>query len=214
VEASDAIPASPAPSLPIMTATPQRYWDTQNSNSIKSIVESNTKLLDHAVGTIANMYYDNSGGSKFSQEDFYENWKVLKSRSAYDNTCKINNNNFQGRNDKTHKNNQCYDAEDGITSAEAKKKATTTKPLLTDDDINRFITSKHLAPPPLNAFTSRENAVLGLRWLVVSSKRLLSRIFAYYYLLQIKGASFPESLKHSKLVKKRSPRWMIHTANT
>eukprot|EP00815_Leptocylindrus_aporus_P009165 CAMPEP_0116050188 /NCGR_PEP_ID=MMETSP0322-20121206/229_1 /TAXON_ID=163516 /ORGANISM="Leptocylindrus danicus var. apora, Strain B651" /LENGTH=627 /DNA_ID=CAMNT_0003532685 /DNA_START=420 /DNA_END=2303 /DNA_ORIENTATION=- len=60
----------------------QRYWESMTSNDVAAIRKANEKLLDHAVGTINNLYYDHSGGNNFFQGDFYKRWKDVK-KSAY-----------------------------------------------------------------------------------------------------------------------------------
>ena len=58
----------------------QRYWDILNTNpaSSPSTIGANEKLLDQAVGTIMTMYYDNTGGARFSTKDMYDRWKVMR----------------------------------------------------------------------------------------------------------------------------------------
>ena len=55
-----------------------RYWTSLTSNDIQQIQTANEKLMDHAVGTITTMYYDNSGGINFSPKDLYDRWKVMR----------------------------------------------------------------------------------------------------------------------------------------
>jgi len=61
----------PPPSSP-------RYWDAINSETPSLIATANEKLIDHAVGTINTMYYDNTGGFKFNTKEMYQNWRVLR----------------------------------------------------------------------------------------------------------------------------------------
>ena len=60
----------------------QRYWESMSSGDINVIRNANEKLLDHAVGTINNLYYDHTGGNDFTREDFYKVWRKLK-HAAY-----------------------------------------------------------------------------------------------------------------------------------
>lgn len=171
-------PTAPTPPHPpVAITTSQRYWDAQNSNNVDSIIESNMKLLDHAVGTIVNMYYDNSGGSQFAQQDLYDNWKLLKSRasttvmnheSTRDDGQRRNDNSNAERNNRDNKG--IGTGNEVVTSKATRtlhRKATPTA-ILSEGEIHRIITAKHLTEPPQSTFSSRESAVQGLRWLVVS----------------------------------------------
>jgi C-terminal processing protease CtpA/Prc len=73
---STAIASEPS-SDPLYHRT-SRYWSSLNSNDKEQIQSANEKLIDHAVGTITTMFYDNSGGINFSPKDLYDRWKVLR----------------------------------------------------------------------------------------------------------------------------------------
>lgn len=78
-----AVAASPSwssyESSPVTTMSGrQRYWDTLGSGDKEMVRKANEKLIDHAVGTINNLYYDHTGGNDFTREDFYDRWKVMK----------------------------------------------------------------------------------------------------------------------------------------
>lgn len=68
------------PSSPV-SANPayDRYWATLGSGDREAIVEANTKLLDHLVGTVNTMYFDNSGGAFFTPREFYGRFKTIDS---------------------------------------------------------------------------------------------------------------------------------------
>jgi len=83
------------------------------------------------------MYYDNSGGSKFSPRDLYDYWRVLRALSDESNGGILN----------------AVKDKDGEWKVETK-----------NAPVIRLGSAVNL--PPENAFTSRENAVKGLRWLV------------------------------------------------
>ena len=53
----------------------KRYWDIQETGEPQEIVAANKLLLDHAIGTINTMYYDNTGGAKFQYPEFYSKWR-------------------------------------------------------------------------------------------------------------------------------------------
>jgi len=67
--------ASPSPSTPMNKS---KYWSLMESTDITQIQTANERLIDHAVGTINTMYYDNSGGARFTTKDMYDRWKILK----------------------------------------------------------------------------------------------------------------------------------------
>lgn len=77
------------------TATPQepqripgsipsgsKYWSIMGGESASDKVQANEALLDHAVGTINTMFYDNTGGAYFSPRDFYSQWRSFQRVAA------------------------------------------------------------------------------------------------------------------------------------
>ena len=70
-----------------------RYWNSMESDDIETIQRANEKLLDHAVGTINNMFYDRTGGNDFDPQDFYKTWRNLRKRAySFDNNSNNNSN--------------------------------------------------------------------------------------------------------------------------
>jgi C-terminal processing protease CtpA/Prc len=62
---------------------PKRYWTIMSNEggTPQERLVANEALLDHAVGTINTMYYDNSGGFDFSPRDLYDSWRRLRNSS-------------------------------------------------------------------------------------------------------------------------------------
>ena len=59
--------------------TSRRYWTIMGEGGTpQERVMANEALLDHAVGTINIMYYDNSGGANFVPREFYEQWRRMR----------------------------------------------------------------------------------------------------------------------------------------
>lgn len=54
-----------------------RYFTLQ-SGTIDEIQYANEKLIDHAVGTVNTMFYDNTGGARFTTKDMYDRWKIMR----------------------------------------------------------------------------------------------------------------------------------------
>eukprot|EP00979_Chaetoceros_neogracilis_P002344 scaffold409_cov295-Chaetoceros_neogracile.AAC.14 len=54
-----------------------RYFTLQ-SGTIDEIQFANEKLIDHAVGTVNTMFYDNTGGARFTTKDMYDRWKIMR----------------------------------------------------------------------------------------------------------------------------------------
>jgi len=65
--------------LPALNPSQRRYMSIMSTGSPSERSEANEKLIDHAVGTINTMYYDNSGGNNFDTRSFYDKWKALRS---------------------------------------------------------------------------------------------------------------------------------------
>ena len=60
----------------------RRYWSIMANNQGEDAqmmkMRANEALLDHAVGTINTMYYDNSGGAYFTPREFYNKWREYR----------------------------------------------------------------------------------------------------------------------------------------
>lgn len=59
----------------------RRYWNIMASTeegADQMRIQANERLMDYAVGTVNTMYYDNTGGAKFNQRDFYDRWRALR----------------------------------------------------------------------------------------------------------------------------------------
>jgi len=59
----------------------RRYWNIMASTeegAEELRIQANEALLDHAVGTVNTMYYDNTGGARFVPLDFYDRWRSLR----------------------------------------------------------------------------------------------------------------------------------------
>ncbi|CAB9515642.1 Carboxyl-terminal-processing peptidase [Seminavis robusta] len=59
----------------------RRYWNimaSQEENSQEMKMQANEGLIDHAVGTVNTMYYDNTGGVRFTPREFYNSWRALR----------------------------------------------------------------------------------------------------------------------------------------
>lgn len=74
----------PTPEKPLNAQTPSstgmnksRYFTLQ-SGTIDEIQYANEKLIDHAVGTVNTMFYDNTGGARFTTKDMYDRWKIMR----------------------------------------------------------------------------------------------------------------------------------------
>jgi Periplasmic protease len=58
--------------------TKTRYWDIIRTGSMDEVQYANERLMEHAVGVINTMFYDSSGGARFTIKDMHDRWKVLK----------------------------------------------------------------------------------------------------------------------------------------
>ena len=56
------------------TSSSLKYWTILQNGPTEERVVANEALVDHAIGTINTMYYDNSGGALFQPRDFYNVW--------------------------------------------------------------------------------------------------------------------------------------------
>ena len=55
-----------------------RYWNTMQNGPKEERIVANEALVDHAIGTVNTMYYDNSGGVTFQPRDFYNVWRDVR----------------------------------------------------------------------------------------------------------------------------------------
>ena len=60
----------------------KRYWAIMGDEGTpQERLVANEALLDHAVGTINTMYYDNSGGFNFVPRELYDKWRKMRDHS-------------------------------------------------------------------------------------------------------------------------------------
>jgi len=64
-------------------STARRYWNIMQDGPREERIIANEALLDHAIGTINTMYYDNSGGVSFQPRDFYNMWREVRDTLRY-----------------------------------------------------------------------------------------------------------------------------------
>lgn len=158
-----------------------RYWDMIESNDPSQISTANEKLLDNAVGTINTMYYDNSGGAKFSPKDMYDRWKVLRvyATEGIDgvkaiNSMKQNTNDFSTVMKKGSGSSKQLD-DDGKQPLSVNQFTFMPQQLFTvqgdsvkmiplNRQYNTYDEEKLIVPS--HAFDSRDNTVTSLKWLV------------------------------------------------
>lgn len=59
----------------------RRYWNimaSQEEGANEMRIQANEGLLDYAVGTVNTMYYDNTGGARFTAREFYSRWRTMR----------------------------------------------------------------------------------------------------------------------------------------
>lgn len=68
---------------PTMFPAAKRYWTIMSptEGTPQERLVANEALLDHAVGTINTMFYDNSGGFNFVPRELYDKWRKLRDSS-------------------------------------------------------------------------------------------------------------------------------------
>ncbi len=64
--------------IPPLNPSQRRYATVISSGTPEEVSAANEALLDHAVGTINTMYFDNTGGSKFDTKRMYSRWGTLR----------------------------------------------------------------------------------------------------------------------------------------
>mmetsp|Transcript_27938 Transcript_27938/g.60823 ORF Transcript_27938/g.60823 Transcript_27938/m.60823 type:complete len:773 (+) Transcript_27938:69-2387(+) len=64
--------------LPALNPAQRRYATILATGTPEEVSAANEALLDHAVGTINTMYYDNSGGNNFDTRRMYARWGALR----------------------------------------------------------------------------------------------------------------------------------------
>lgn len=74
-EGGNSILLESSPSIKIKRSP--RYWDAIKSGDPELIHESNEKLVDYIIGTTNTMYYDITGGCRFSVPCMNDNWKMF-----------------------------------------------------------------------------------------------------------------------------------------
>jgi len=133
--------------VPVLNPAQRRYNNILATGTPEHIAAANEALLDHAVGTINTMYYDNSGGNNFDTKSMYARWGALRAYAS--------------------------GSDEGL---ERWKKAELRR-IDRDRADWLEITDEPSVPPlerlpkeilsmPKDAFGSRENAIEGLNWIV------------------------------------------------
>ena len=77
VPSTGALTSDPS-SRPPLGGQDNRYWTLMRSDDVETVRPANDALLDFAVGTVNNLYYDNSGGARFDKRDLYGRWRALR----------------------------------------------------------------------------------------------------------------------------------------
>lgn len=138
--------------LPALNPSQRRYVNILATGTPEEVSAANEALLDHAVGTINTMYYDNSGGNNFDTRRMYARWGALR---AY----------AKGGTEGLEKWKRAElrrverDRADWVeVSGDGGESSSTTAPV---DRLPPEIFSL-----PKDVFSSRQNAVNGLNWLV------------------------------------------------
>jgi len=181
-------PQSPSP--PTSTSTnslnKSKYYDILQSGTTAEIQFVNERLLDHEVGTINTMFYDNTGGARFTTKDMYDRWKIMrvyakegadgvnaltsstvaKHVNANANSNDIENENGATRTTNTNKNAEQRKMERGdifipqLFMVEGEQVKLQKQHYSYQQDAIPKLTV------PAHAFDNRENAVASLKWLV------------------------------------------------
>jgi len=125
-----------------------KYYEAMDSPDIVDVIAANENLFNYAVQFISTQFYDNTGGSNYNQQEFYKKyWMALKA--------------FAKR--------QEFDANQLDKNAPqliALKNGRAWKVTSPDGKYNIEIDADDTSPPPMGAFTSRDRAVEGLKWLI------------------------------------------------
>lgn len=141
--------------IPPLNPSQRRYATVISSGTPEEVSAANEALLDHAVGTINTMYFDNTGGSKFDTKRMYSRWGTLRAYAkggpdALEKFKKAELRRIQ------REQADWIEINDGSVNGEKAAVA-----LLEDR-----LPSADLATMPPNAFSTREGAVKGLNWLI------------------------------------------------
>jgi len=141
--------------IPPLNPAQRRYTTVIASGTPEEISAANEALLDHAVGTINTMYFDNTGGRKFDTKRMYSRWGALR---AYAKGGESGLEKFKKAELRRIQREQAdwIEINDGSVNGEEAAVA-----LLEDR-----LPSTELVAMPQNAFGTREGAVKGLNWLV------------------------------------------------
>ncbi len=163
--------------------TNSKYWDMVKSNDLSEVQFANERLMDHAIGTINTMYYDNTGGAKFNTKDMYDRWRVMKTyaRDGIDGVRDmtrgsmgkdVTKSRLATKGETTTNGN----GSDGLNNEDAtQNKSSMFIPqlFLIDGDTVQVQKQHRYSDPeietqkvPANAFNSRDDAVSSLKWLV------------------------------------------------
>ena len=164
--------------IPPLNPAQRRYTAVLSSGSLEEISAANEALLDHAVGTINTMYFENTGGNKFDTKRMYSRWGALR---AYAKGGESGLEKFKKAELRRIQREQAdwIEINDGSLDGEESAKA-----LLEDR-----LPSAELAAMPPDAFSSREGAVKGLNWLVLTLKDPYSQYLTKEQLFQELKAS-------------------------
>ena len=159
--------------IPPLNPAQRRYATVLSSGSPEEISAANEALLDHAVGTINTMYFDNTGGNKFDTKRMYSRWGALR---AYAKGGESGLEKFKKAELRRIQREQADWIEINDCNLDEEESA---KALLEDR-----LPSTELATMPPNAFSSREGAVKGLNWLVSTLKDPYSQYLTKEQLFQ------------------------------
>eukprot|EP00592_Proboscia_alata_P025012 CAMPEP_0194449142 /NCGR_PEP_ID=MMETSP0176-20130528/129969_1 /TAXON_ID=216777 /ORGANISM="Proboscia alata, Strain PI-D3" /LENGTH=413 /DNA_ID=CAMNT_0039276219 /DNA_START=786 /DNA_END=2027 /DNA_ORIENTATION=- len=153
------------------------YWDVMTEGDATAVSLENEQLLDNAVGNIVTFYYDNTAGANFSPRDFYNYFKFLRrvteaaspidsisSRQASDGDGAALGSKQRPANRKPTVQLKTTVENGGWKTVELGKKNRASRDGAKAPTIRLYPT---VNTPPVDVFSNRENAVEGLKWLVV-----------------------------------------------
>ena len=164
--------------IPPLNPAQRRYATVLSSGSPEEISAANEALLDHAVGTINTMYFDNTGGNKFDTKRMYSRWGALR---AYAKGGESGLEKFK----KAELRRILREQADWIEINEGSLDGEMAAKTLLEDRLP----STELATMPPNAFSTREGAVKGLNWLISTLKDPYSQYLTKEQLFQELKAS-------------------------
>eukprot|EP00554_Chaetoceros_debilis_P010051 CAMPEP_0194106734 /NCGR_PEP_ID=MMETSP0150-20130528/6709_1 /TAXON_ID=122233 /ORGANISM="Chaetoceros debilis, Strain MM31A-1" /LENGTH=859 /DNA_ID=CAMNT_0038794961 /DNA_START=345 /DNA_END=2924 /DNA_ORIENTATION=- len=172
-------PTSSSSSSSNKSMSKSRYWDVlQSSDSdISEIQYANERLIDYAVGTINTMYYDNTGGARFTTKDMFDRWRVMKTyaKEGIGGVREITKGSL-GKYVTESQLASSASSDDDSGSGNVPRNAFVPQLFLIEGDTVQ-VQKQHRQSDevegsvkkmkmPSNAFNTREDAVTSLKWLV------------------------------------------------